>query len=236
MSLPSPASLQEPCLKPRLRPSKLSTFHLVQKASSIRRHVNAAPSYPPAFTFVIRDNIAFATPSTACAYSSSSDVHQCDAIQRAARGVTDGDELGRKASAISQWSEGTGSLVTNEPSSDLRPAFGDMAGPAEHSELICVVTGHVHAPAASMKNFALLTSIAAVTVGLALGPAYAQHRARVNGSHGNGIHRPHYPGSALHAEPFYPGFGFHPGPFHPDTGFDPGPFHPGSGFHPGPFP
>ena len=29
--------------------------------------MNAAPSYRPAFIFVIRDNIAFAMPSTACA-------------------------------------------------------------------------------------------------------------------------------------------------------------------------
>ena len=48
---------------------KLSTFPPVRRASSIKRPVNVAPSYRPAFIFVIRDNIAFAMLSTGCAGS-----------------------------------------------------------------------------------------------------------------------------------------------------------------------
>jgi hypothetical protein len=33
----------------------------------MKKRVNAAPSYRPAFIFVIWDNIAFAMPLTACA-------------------------------------------------------------------------------------------------------------------------------------------------------------------------
>jgi hypothetical protein len=71
-----------------------------------------------------------------------------------------------------------------------------------------------------MKNLALLTCIATVTVGLA--PSYARHRSGDGAWQRSGIHLPLNPGSGVRPEPLYPTSGFHPGPFHPAKGEDAG--------------
>ena len=118
-----------------------------------KRRVNAAPSYPPAFTFVIRDNIAFATPSTACA---------CSTL------------LAFVGETLSSRRPGASKIATNWQGKRMRPAnsrgapspsrrtthrliYGRhsaiSAASAEHNELIRVITGHEHDLACEHEKF-----------------------------------------------------------------------------------